>query len=61
MSAKQGFHIVDHSPFPMLDFKLNETSLPPAELIAIAEQMRLKLLEYGYQLEVVKKSKATAA
>ncbi len=61
MSTKKGFHMVDHGPFPIMEFKLNETRLSPEQLVSIAEQMRIKLLEFGCRVDVTRNSKATAA
>lgn len=61
MITDKGFHMVDHGPFPIMEFKLNETRLSPEQLVSIAEQMRLKLLEFGCNVEVTKNTRATAA
>lgn len=62
MSApKEGFHLVDHGPFPIMEFKLGNTRLSPEELVRVAEQMRLELLKHGVVVQVHSKAKQEAA
>ena len=49
---KTGFEFIDHSPFPMIEFKLDGVTLSPKQMAEIAEKMRVELLNYGVKLEL---------
>ena len=49
---KTGFQFIDHSPFPMIEFKLNGVTLSPKQMVEIAEQMRVELLSCGVVVEL---------
>lgn len=62
MSApKEGFHLVDHGPFPIMEFKLGDKSISAEELVRAAEQMRLELLKHGVVVQIQSKAKQEAA
>ncbi len=58
---KEGFHMVDHGPFPIMEFKLGNKSISAEELVRAAEQMRLELLKHGVAVQVERKQKTEAA
>ena len=47
-----GFEFIDHSPLPLIEFKLNGVTLSPKQMSEIAEQMRVELLAYGVKVEI---------
>lgn len=60
-SPKEGFHMVDHEPFPIMEFKLGDKTISAEQLVKAAEMMRLELLSFGLVVQVDSKSKPEAA
>lgn len=48
----KGFEFIDHSPMPMIEFRLNGVTLSPKQMAEIAEQMRVELLKHGIAIEI---------
>lgn len=61
MAKQKGFHMVDHGPFPIMEFKLNDKTISAGELVRAAEQMRLELLKHGVVVQSQSKAKQEAA
>lgn len=61
MAKQEGFHMVDHGPFPIMEFKLGDKTISAEELVRAAEQMRLELLKHGVVVQVQSKAKQEAA
>jgi hypothetical protein len=61
MSKQEGFHMVDHGPFPIMEFKLGDKSISAEDLVRAAEQMRLELLKHGVVVQTQSKAKKEAA
>jgi hypothetical protein len=61
MAKQEGFHMVDHGPFPIMEFKLGDKSISAEELVRAAEQMRLELLKHGVVVQIQSKAKQEAA
>lgn len=61
MANQEGFHLVDHGPFPIMEFKLGDKTISAEELVRAAEQMRIELLKHGVDVQVQSKAKQEAA
>lgn len=61
MAKQEGFHIVDHGLFHILEFKLGDKSISAEVLVRVAEQMRLELLKHGVIVQIQSKEKQEAA
>lgn len=61
MAKQEGFHLVDHGPFPIMEFKLGDKTISAEELVRAAEQMRIELLKHGVDVQVQSKAKQEAA
>ena len=61
MANQEGFHMVDHGAFPIMEFKLGDKTISAEQLVKAAEMMRLELLSFGIVVRVESKTKKEAA